>query len=195
MEVMNKNDEDGFTLIELLTVISIIAVLAGLILSTAGYIQRKAATSRAQTEIKAMEAAAESYKADNGIYPSGTNSDLLKSGSAYAASNGNPSNYTSACAILYQAITGDGNNLIGGATASTGHSGTSGKCYMELKPSQTATTSGVIYIVDPFGFSYGYSTAQASNTTAVICGYNTTFDLWSTAGTTTGSQTKWITNW
>jgi len=63
----------AFTLIELLVVIAIIAILAGLILSTAGGIQKKAARSRAQSEIAAMSAALESYKADNGDYPSSTN--------------------------------------------------------------------------------------------------------------------------
>jgi len=203
---MNNNDKDGFTLIELLTVISIIAILAGLVLSTASYIQKKAATSRAQAEIKGIEAACESYKADNGIYPIGsgstgqTASDLLQpaGGSAkYDPSSITSPSYQAACAVLYQAITGDGNDkLISGGTNSQGKFGTCGKCYMELKPNQTGSNSGTYYIVDPFGFSYGYSTAMASTGTN---GYNTTFDLWSTAGTTSaktsGTQAKWIKNW
>src|ERR1700716_839241 len=59
----------AFTILELLVVISIIIVLAGLILATSGYVQKKAARSRAEAEIAAMSAALESYKADNGIYP------------------------------------------------------------------------------------------------------------------------------
>lgn len=62
----------GFTLVELLVVITIIAILAALVLSTAGGIQDKAARSRAQSEIAALSAALESYKADNGDYPTGT---------------------------------------------------------------------------------------------------------------------------
>src|SRR5438552_10841593 len=60
-----------FSLIELLVVIGVIIILAGLILSTVGYVQKKGARSRAETEIAAMSAACESYKADNGIYPRG----------------------------------------------------------------------------------------------------------------------------
>jgi len=63
----------GFTLIELLVVIAIIAILAGLILNAAGYIQKKGAMSRATAEIAAMETALERYKADNGDYPVVTN--------------------------------------------------------------------------------------------------------------------------
>src|SRR6266436_5753496 len=59
----------AFTIIELLVVIAIIIILAGLILSTVGYVQKKGARSRAEAEIAAMSAALESYKADNGLYP------------------------------------------------------------------------------------------------------------------------------
>lgn len=72
---------NAFTLIELLVVIAIIAILAALVLSTAGYVQKKGATSRAEAEIAALSAALESYKADMGDYPtnqnSGTNTSSL----------------------------------------------------------------------------------------------------------------------
>ena len=208
MDATRNNGECGFTLIELLTVVSIIAVLAGLILGTAAYTQRKAAMSRAQTEIKAIEGACESYKADNGMYPM----DVYSSGTVGAITNSltpgdgnfsaaslcyNPSNFQKSCSVLYQALTGDGINILTGTGAvSTGKMGVSGKCYMELKPSQTGSTGTLYYIVDPFGFSYGYSTVQGTSGTN---GYNPNFDLWSTAGTTSpstsGSQAKWIKNW
>ena len=63
----------AFTLIELLVVIAIIAILAGLLLNTAGYIQKKGAMSRAETEMAALTVALENYKADNGDYPYGSN--------------------------------------------------------------------------------------------------------------------------
>jgi prepilin-type N-terminal cleavage/methylation domain-containing protein len=69
----NQNAPHGFTLIELLVVITVIAILAGLVLQTAGYVQKKAARSRAEAEIAALAAALESYKADMGDYPAGTN--------------------------------------------------------------------------------------------------------------------------
>jgi general secretion pathway protein G len=65
----------GFTILELIIVIAIIAILAGLILSTAGYIQKKGASSRAETEIAALTVALENYRADKGDYPQGTNTN------------------------------------------------------------------------------------------------------------------------
>src|SRR4051812_40633906 len=62
----------GFSLIELLVVIAIIAILAALVLGIAGIVQQKAARSRTEAEIKALEAGLENYKADNGDYVSGT---------------------------------------------------------------------------------------------------------------------------
>lgn len=59
----------AFTLIELLVVVSIVAILAGLVLSTLGYVNRKGAASRAQSEVAALSAAIESYKLDVGSYP------------------------------------------------------------------------------------------------------------------------------
>ncbi len=54
-------------------------------------------------------------------------------------------------------------------------------------------SGNVQFIKDPFGNSYGYSTVgQAGGTT----GYNPTFDLWSTAGSTTAAgKPGWIKNW
>ena len=54
-------------------VIAIIGILAGLLLNTASYIQKKGAMSRAEAEIAAMAVALENYRADNGDYPTGTN--------------------------------------------------------------------------------------------------------------------------
>jgi len=67
----------GFTLIELLIVITIIAVLASLVLAASRSVQNKGSRSRAEAEIAAVAAALESYKADNGDYPYGTNSLAL----------------------------------------------------------------------------------------------------------------------
>src|SRR5437867_3727617 len=71
----HKRHYTGFTLIELVVVLGLILVLTGLVLSTVGYVRKKGARARAETEIAAMSAALESYKADNAAYPRG-NGDL-----------------------------------------------------------------------------------------------------------------------
>jgi type II secretory pathway pseudopilin PulG len=94
------------------------------------------------------------------------------------------------------------------------------------KPSGSSTTTSsagtlITYIQDPYGNSYGYSTAAAADEDCFQAGiksgltniqrvnpphgYNSTFDLWSTGGRTTdpGSSggdpnlvtSRWIKNW
>ena len=175
----------AFTVIELLLVIAIIIILAGLILSTVGYVQKKGARSRAEAEIAAMSAALESYKADNGIYPR----DATKTDQVDPAASPIP---TTATQFLYEQLSGNSaTNLqpISGA-----------RSYFAFKPQMLFGTkdsngnlTSVSYIRDPFGNSYGYSTLKASGGTG---GYNPTFDLWSIADDSSGTnQTKWIKNW
>lgn len=177
----------AFTIIELLVVITLIIILAGLILSTVGYVQNKGARSRAEAEIAAISAALENYKADNGIYPT----DSTKTETLDPAANINLTNYATASLYLYEQLSGDlSANRKPAATAKT---------YFPFKPNQLSPsdqTQDVTAIRDPFGNSYGYSTAKATNPNGTA-GYNPTFDLWSTAGATSGApnQTQWIKNW
>src|ERR1043166_6166555 len=59
----------SFTLVELIVVLTIIFVLTGLVFTAAGFIQRKGARARGESEIAALAAAIENYKSDNGNYP------------------------------------------------------------------------------------------------------------------------------
>jgi len=176
----------AFTLLEVLVVIAIISILAGLLLSTFGYMQKKGARARAETEIAAMSAACESYKADNGIYPrEASSTDMLN-----AKVSGDPSAYQSASLYLFTQLSGLNQNQ----TPITG-----ARSYFSFKPQMLSidTNGNVTAIKDPVGNSYGYSTANQSDATK---GYNPTFDLWSTAGLTTSPPTaaitqQWIKNW
>ncbi len=152
----------AFTLIELLTVMAVISILAGMVLGTAGYVQKKSARDRARSEIAAMEAALESYKVDNGEYPA--NPRRPSSASSPPAFGG--------ADILYQALTGDGaDTLEGGGAASRGtrNYGENGKAYWEPKDYQLNPAKNQIY--DPFGRPYNYVSPGYFNTA--------TFDLWS----------------
>jgi general secretion pathway protein G len=180
----------AFTLIELLIVMGIIIVLAGLILATSNYVQKKGYRSRAEAEIAAISAALENYKADNGVYPSAAETNLLKANTMGDPTN---ANYTNASLALYKLISGDADNSVDRSAEL--------KSYFTFKPNQlspTTQTLAVTFIRDPFGNSYGYSTVKAS-APAGTDGYNPTFDLWSTAGiidpSTSPIQTQWIKNW
>jgi prepilin-type N-terminal cleavage/methylation domain-containing protein len=171
----------GFTIIELLVVMAVIIILAGLILSTVGYVENKGARSRAEAEIAAMSATLESYKADNGTYPRDTTTDNVDAHAAIDFSK-----YQPASQHLYGQLAADPDF--------DGVPNTGSTSYMQFKPNQVGKDmNGKVYLRDPFGNSYGYSTAYQKDPAT---GYNPTFDLWSTAGLTSGaSDTKWIKNW
>jgi type II secretory pathway pseudopilin PulG len=209
---------DAFTLIELVLVVGIITVLTGLILSTVGYARKKGARARAETEIAAMSAACENYKADNGVYPkdptAGTATDTLD-----AKTMGDPATYPTASLVLYRALSGDRNldravtdvdkNFkIDGTTLSPPLSGLP-TSYFTFKPNMLSPAGGtgtVTASADPLGNSYGYSTTFQHDLEQGLSpthGYNPTFDLWSTAGLSnnppsSGTDTitpQWIKNW
>jgi type II secretory pathway pseudopilin PulG len=191
MSILRKS---AFTIIELLVVISIIIILAGLILSTVGYVQKKGARARAEAEIAAISAALENYKADNGIYPRDTTNSTTDN--LNARNSGNPTTYQTASLFLYDSLFGS--STTGSRTAASG-----AKSYFVFKPNMLSPSDqaqNVQCIRDPFGNSYGYSTAYQKNPAT---GYNPTYDLWSTCGLMTdppGSGTdtitpQWIKNW
>jgi prepilin-type N-terminal cleavage/methylation domain-containing protein len=148
----------AFTLIELLVVITIIAILAGLVLSTAGYVQKKGARSRAEAEVAALSAALESYKLEYGMYPSNTT----------AGSGGSK--------VLYQSLS------VSNATYNP-----SGKIFFEASKSIMGDTNSRTdsWFIDPFGTSYEYrsSTAATNNGTNFFdlwstCGGETNSTNW-----------------
>lgn len=146
----------GFTLIEILIVILIIAVLVSLVLAAAKAVQNKGKKSRAEGEIAAIATALESYKADNGDYP--TNG-------TYGSSNPGSLN------LVTTLMPGGG-----------------GKVYYEFKSKFTNSRGWI----DPFltNYNYNYATNGATNNGA------NNYDLWSTAGDKTGTNTNsWIKNW
>ena len=181
----------AFTILELLVVLVIISVLAGLILASSGYIQTKSKRARAEAEIAALSTALENYRADNGIYPTDTANGTTNTLDARTMFNPTATQYAAASVFLYKELSGDPT----GIRVPTGKSSFSFKPNMLLPKDQT---QAVIAIADPFGNSYGYSTANQTNPSR---GYNPTFDLWSTAGTGMGStpnpspQDQWIKNW
>jgi prepilin-type N-terminal cleavage/methylation domain-containing protein len=94
----------GFTLIEMITVVAIIVLLAGLIISTAGYANRKAALERATNEIKALGTAIDAYKIDNGGVPQNKDTDLLDPRIHFSAIGGSGDYYQKASVYLYSTL-------------------------------------------------------------------------------------------
>jgi len=212
-----KRRYNAFTLIELIVVVGLIIVLAGLVLSTAGYARKKSARARAETEIAALSAACENYKADNGIYvrdpTANTATDALNARTMIDPANANAALYTAASLVLYRALSGD-RNLDRTVTAADENYNIDGtaltqpltqlpQSYFAFKPNMLSPSGGngnVTALVDPFGNAYGYSTANQYDPNT---GFNPTFDLWSTAGVAPSptpappatQQNLWIKNW
>lgn len=222
---MKHRAPHGFTLVEVLAVIVIILIIAGWILAAFGSANTKAARARADAEIKLMSTACESFKADFGSYPRlAVVTEAEQAGGTPPIDprkDGNPTAmaYTDASAFLYKALSGDA-DLDGKLTPPDEPS----KGYMHfenrlLRGNKDANGRiiKVICIQDPFGNSYGYSTAAAKaeeDLKADIAakgdkaarddhpvGFNPNFDLWSTGGkilTGTPSdldRNSWVKNW
>ena len=161
----------AFTLIELLAVITIIGILAGLTLGAAGAVRRHGATSTAKAEVAALQAACDRYYADYNSYPTTTNSMPNPSSNLRPTDN----IYTTAGQTLFT-------NLVGSTNLS---SPPTSKRYLEPKLAMVNTNPSPNYLIDPWGYAYGYN---SDGTNAPL--------IWSTAGQTNNIGTnKWITSW
>jgi len=161
----------AFTLIELLAVITVIGILAGLTLGAAGAVRRHGASSTAKAEVAALQAACDRFFADYNSYPTTTNSMPDPSSNLRPTDN----IYTTAGQTLFT-------NLVGSTNLS---SAPTSKRYLEPKLAMVNTNPSPNYLIDPWGYAYGYN---SDGTNAPL--------IWSTAGqTTAGGTNKWITSW
>ena len=187
----------GFTLIELLAVMLIIAILLGLVLAALSGVMRTAARDRARTEIQTVASALESYKSDNGAYPTpptgtgfSTTNDYVTASPILAGGL-----YQGSSAFLYEQLSGYTNAAytFSASTMPLGH------IYYPFKHAQLGNdkpaAGGAVYIKDPFGGSYGYFNGSGVN--PPFNGTNQ-FDVWSTAADKSNPPTNlpsWITDW
>jgi prepilin-type N-terminal cleavage/methylation domain-containing protein len=203
--------EGAFTLIELLVVIAIIALLAALTLGGFQYAQQAAGRNKTTASLAAVKSGLEQYKEKFGEYPAPTSAAASDTGTF-----GGVTMKRGGAAMLYQALTGDGNNFIEltGAT----QEGSDGKVDSEEIPNainsnlppqmifasgKKAGDPGDRYIIDGFGRPFQYT--KGGDAAAV----NPTYDIWSFGhleGVSTVSdnlETKkdatktatWIKNW
>src|SRR5262249_11831531 len=118
--------------------------------------------------------------------------------------------YAAANLFLYKELTGDSNangTIDAGETARKYAANFFNARRFDAKYKTTGTIS---YFTDAWGYPFGYSTAglkAEQNYRAILmvnptaarpapaAGYNSTFDLWSTAGSTTTTSVSWTRNW
>jgi len=205
----------AFTLIEMVTVVAVMIILAGLVIGIAGFVQRKSAVEVATTRLKNYALQIEAYRVDNGSAPKNTDTDNLDPRLHFSPLGGTSGTlYARASRHLYSALSGD----FEPADAPDGKPENGNKVYYPFTPKELAVVrdgagqvASISSIQDPFGNCYGYSTAglKAEETyreafrqnlnqprPSNLAGYNPTYDLWSTGGATSGTQTgKWVKNW
>lgn len=158
MKMPTRRGSAGFTLIEVITVITIILILAGLVVSGAGFVKDRQANEKARVQIALISKAVEEYKLDVGSYPPTDDS-----------ADGSGQSKILFKALYYEAL-----------------SDTTKKLYLaELDPAvgkqkwTSGTASDATTIVDPWGVEYRYRTAFKSDGKANNNTQNPDFDLWS----------------
>jgi prepilin-type N-terminal cleavage/methylation domain-containing protein len=177
---MRKSPTSAFTLIEMLTVLAIIVILTGLVLSVGAYVQKRAALARTAGEVKMLESACENYKGDNGSYPRDSSAanvtDSINPKTDFSPTTGA---YAKSSLFLYMELTGDksttGDIDLGGKQGSGPPNGIpdfGAPRYLKefeprilnaVKDKTTGKITSVNFIQDAFGFSYAYSTAAAKD--------------------------------
>ena len=187
MKMPTRRGSAGFTLIEVITVITIILILAGLVVSGAGFVKDRQANEKARVQIALISKALEDYKLDTGFYP-------------YTDDSANGIDQSG---ILFQGLYSNAFIDDGTGTATLD---TTKKLYLaELgpavgkqnwimllnpaadkqkwiklpNPQKWITVKSSIRIVDPWGGEYRYRSAIKSDGTSNNSTQNPDFDLWS----------------
>lgn len=187
----------AFTLVEMLIVVTIIALLAALTLGGYTYAMRSSKRRVTTGTFEAIKLALERYNSEFGEFPQPAGSKQM-----VQFPPGTTMYDTSGAACLYQALTGDGYDKIGGVSSNAGGGsggssdgkteGTSeikNKMLVEV-PQTIFTRKGSVYIlIDGFGHPFQYLKAVPANANAAGGGgaannntpttINSTYDLWS----------------
>ncbi|WP_038171837.1 prepilin-type N-terminal cleavage/methylation domain-containing protein [Verrucomicrobium sp. BvORR106] len=208
---LNRRLAGAFTLIELLVVIAIIALLAALTLGGFQYAQQAAGRNKTTASLAAIKSGLEQYKEKFGEYPA-VPDDLGSDSGTY----GGVDVKRGGAAMLYQALSGDGNNYIklNGAAAALSDGEVSAEeipnsINSNLPPQMIFAsgvkkgTDGLRFLIDGFGRPFQYTKGGDPNA------INPTYDIWSYGHLDSGTKPKddlnakksatetatWIKNW
>ena len=213
--ILTNRSIKAFTLIELLVVIAIIALIAALSMGVYSGVMQTRSRETTKATAKAIELALSRYNQEIGGYPTPANPG--KTGAI-----GNTTALIGGALMLYQAVTGDGNDQIKleGNRAQRSSDGIverdeqkytfnpdfvpvkDANGYYRSKTGATIVTADGYLIVDGFGHPFFYTSGDNENAVNT-----STYDLWSVAQSSLGesfSKTEkqdskrteaWIKNW
>lgn len=132
----------GFTLLELLTVITIIAILAGIVIGVGRRAAESGRVARARAELAVLGAALETYKRMHGDYPQVMSDALVSDMGAGQA--------------LYAALNGQRGPRLTSANFTVRQRGLLEKSRLALA-NPAAADDAVNALVDPWGHPYRYA--------------------------------------
>jgi len=181
---LGRNGNRGFTLMELMVVISLIAILAGMVLAAMPAVMNSVKRKQVKLTLSELEAGLSSYKLDNGMYP---------------VNDGEP---TEGAFVLYKYLSGDFDE-----DGQLDPEADDTKVYVEgitwdVAQNQSQQKVGELdsryALVDPFGSPIRYQCEPPGRKDKKT--KNPTYDLWSLGGgdansTALEDRSRWITNW
>ncbi len=202
----------GFTLMELMAVVAIMATLAALTMVGFRHAQTTAARNRTAAFHRAIISGLEAYNNDFGEFPTPKNPmDTANFAGRTIVSGG--------AAMLYQALSGDGNDQIvlgsSGSTPSDGSVSAQEVQYVKMAdmPREMIMETGNSWVLidgfnRPFQYTKGPDRPRPGQPQSAPETMNPTYDLWSFAESDNFPQTvslsekrdtklsaKWIKNW
>lgn len=168
----------SFTLIELLAVVGIIVLIAGLVIGTASYSNRKARESKTKSQLHQLTIALDLYKNDWGWYPITF------------------SNAPRDRAISHVWDAGTTNNNIDLYRALTNYTYQGGRSqYLEMKSEMIKTIGTTNLFVDPYGNPWGYFNPTNNSPFRTNMFNPRSYDLWSYGVDAADPTNALICNW
>ena len=187
----DRRQSHGFTLVEMMAVAVVIAVLAGLLIGLTHYVNLRSNILRTKSEMAALGAGIEMFRADSGTYPT----------SSLVRFDGTNAGYIFAqvtnAALLYTQLTGI--DCLTGTKIGKQYFRPSSKIWTNVYVYVVPITGGasnynsmISYFIDPWGKPYDYFRTYPTTTAQVN---QATFDLISAGPDRRFNTVDDIVNW